>query len=95
MFRDLASPAPEWDAVGWFNSGPLTLADLRGRVVVLEAFQMLCPGCVAHGLFARQLPPRSSSGPAMLAARPKVALELPPPPACQASGASSRPARTA
>lgn len=26
------------------------MADLRGRVVVLHAFQMLCPGCVAHGL---------------------------------------------
>ena len=28
----------------------LTLEALRGRVVVLEAFQMLCPGCVAYGL---------------------------------------------
>lgn len=26
------------------------MADLRGRVVAIEAFQMLCPGCVAHGL---------------------------------------------
>ena len=29
---------------------PLALADLRGRVVLLHAFQMLCPGCVAHAL---------------------------------------------
>jgi peroxiredoxin len=28
---------------------PLTLAGLRGKVVVLHAFQMLCPGCVSHG----------------------------------------------
>ena len=26
------------------------LADLRGKVVVLHAFQMLCPACVHHGL---------------------------------------------
>lgn len=24
--------------------------DLRGKVVVMEAFQMLCPGCASHGL---------------------------------------------
>jgi hypothetical protein len=43
--------APEWQTTHWFNSDhPLTLAELRGRVVVLHAFQMLCPGCVASGL---------------------------------------------
>lgn len=35
----------------WFNTpGPTTLAGLRGdkrRVVVMLAFQMLCPGCVS------------------------------------------------
>jgi hypothetical protein len=35
----------------WFNSPqPVTLESLRGRVVVLHTFQMLCPGCVSHGL---------------------------------------------
>ncbi len=35
----------------WLNTDvPLSLAGLRGKVVVLEAFQMLCPGCVQHGL---------------------------------------------
>jgi len=44
-------PAPEWVTREWFHArGPLHLADLRGRVVVLHAFQMLCPGCVQHGL---------------------------------------------
>ena len=34
----------------WFNTPePLTLQNLRGRVVLLHAFQMLCPGCVSHG----------------------------------------------
>ncbi len=27
-----------------------TLESLRGQVVVIHAFQMLCPGCVSHGL---------------------------------------------
>jgi peroxiredoxin len=43
--------APEWTTREWFNApGCLSLADLRGCVVVLHAFQMLCPGCVQHGL---------------------------------------------
>ena len=44
-------PAPRWTASEWFNTAAaLQLQDLRGRVVVLHAFQMLCPGCVQHGL---------------------------------------------
>lgn len=43
--------APELLVQTWFNApNPLSLASLRGKVVVLHAFQMLCPGCVAHGL---------------------------------------------
>ena len=43
--------APELDVTQWFNvSGPLSLAGLRGRVVVLHAFQMLCPGCIQRGV---------------------------------------------
>ncbi len=35
----------------WLNAAqPVTLDGLRGRVVVLHTFQMLCPGCVSHGL---------------------------------------------
>lgn len=46
------TPAPPWSTVQWFGhaGAPLTLQALRGRVVVLHAFQMLCPGCVHHGL---------------------------------------------
>ena len=44
-------PAPELQIQQWFNTDrDLTLAQLRGKVVVIEAFQMLCPGCVLHGL---------------------------------------------
>ena len=43
--------APELEIATWLNTQlPLTLAGLRGRVVVLHAFQMLCPGCVLHGV---------------------------------------------
>lgn len=43
--------APELQVSQWFNTDtPVTLAGLRGKVVVIEAFQMLCPGCVSHGL---------------------------------------------
>lgn len=43
--------APELAISQWFNTDtPLTLAQLRGRVVVLHAFQMLCPGCVQGGI---------------------------------------------
>jgi hypothetical protein len=35
----------------WLNTGqPLVLEQLRGRVVALHAFQMLCPGCVLRAL---------------------------------------------
>ena len=35
----------------WFNTAEApALECLRGRVVVIEAFQMLCPGCVSHGI---------------------------------------------
>jgi len=44
-------PAPPWTTREWFNTGEsLHLAGLRGSVVVLHAFQMLCPACVHHGL---------------------------------------------
>ncbi|MFA7505347.1 MAG: redoxin family protein [Burkholderiaceae bacterium] len=44
-------PAPEWQVEKWFNTEqPIRLAGLRGKVVVLHAFQMLCPGCVSHGV---------------------------------------------
>lgn len=46
-----SSLAPEWQVSQWFNTRePLTLAQLRGTVVALHAFQMLCPGCVSHGI---------------------------------------------
>ena len=43
--------APELEMSAWINTPKaLTLAGLKGKVVVVHAFQMLCPGCVSHGL---------------------------------------------
>lgn len=44
-------PALEWQTSTWFNTRQApTLKSLRGRVIVLHAFQMLCPGCAVHAL---------------------------------------------
>lgn len=64
--KPLASPrpAPDWSVESWLNTEQaLSLEALRGKVIVLEAFQMLCPGCVqsslpqakrVHALFSRE-----------------------------------------
>jgi peroxiredoxin len=42
--------APALQVSEWLNTlGPISLQALRGRVVLLHAFQMLCPGCAQHG----------------------------------------------
>ena len=57
-----AVAAPEWTIETWLNhSGDLSLPQMRGRVVVLHAFQMLCPGCVVHGIPQAQRIRRSFS----------------------------------
>src|SRR5579872_4973197 len=43
--------APELLVQSWFNTDrPLMLSNLRGRVVVLAAFQVLCPTSIASGV---------------------------------------------
>ena len=43
--------APELQIQEWLNTTEsISLSELRGKVVVLHAFQMLCPGCVSHGI---------------------------------------------
>lgn len=42
---------PELSVSRWLNTKqPLSLAALKGRVVVVATFQMLCPGSINHGL---------------------------------------------
>ncbi len=51
MIADTPNHAPELEVTSWFNTAaPLNLDTLRGRVVFIHAFQMLCPACVSHGL---------------------------------------------
>lgn len=38
------------DVSQWLNGPPVDLVELRGRVVLIETFQMLCPGCISRGL---------------------------------------------
>jgi peroxiredoxin len=43
--------APPIEAERWFNTEqPLSLEMFHGKVVVLHAFQMLCPGCVSQAV---------------------------------------------
>lgn len=43
--------APELITQKWLGANaPLSLESLRGKVVMISAFQMLCPGCVEVGL---------------------------------------------
>ncbi|MEM8795844.1 MAG: redoxin domain-containing protein [Pseudomonadota bacterium] len=45
------TPAPKLLVSEWLNTPtPLSLEALEGKVVLIEAFQMLCPGCVSHAL---------------------------------------------
>jgi peroxiredoxin len=47
---DLENPPP-LTVSSWLNApAPLDLKSLKGKVVVVFAFQMLCPGCVSNGL---------------------------------------------
>ncbi|SDY49766.1 AhpC/TSA family protein [Collimonas sp. OK242] len=46
-----AQLAPAWKITRWFNrAAPLDLAHLKGKVILLHAFQMLCPACVQLAL---------------------------------------------
>src|SRR4051812_36633682 len=44
----LGRPAPPWNVGRWFNTPPLALADLRGKVVLVRWFMSpRCPLCSA------------------------------------------------
>ena len=43
--------APELIIEKWLNTEEnISLNSLKGKVIIFEAFQMLCPGCVLHGM---------------------------------------------
>ncbi len=48
---EVCNPAPALETIAWINSEkPLLLSDLKGKVIVIHAFQMLCPACVVHSV---------------------------------------------
>jgi len=50
------APAPPWQVSQWFNSPPLALADLRGRVVFVRWFMgPSCPMCSGTAPALREL----------------------------------------
>lgn len=44
------SPAPELKVSEWVQGGPISLKDYQGKVVVIEVFQVNCPGCFIYGI---------------------------------------------
>ncbi|TLX91134.1 MAG: TlpA family protein disulfide reductase [Thaumarchaeota archaeon] len=44
------SPAPELKVSNWVQGGPISLKDYQGRVIVVEVFQVNCPGCFIYGI---------------------------------------------
>lgn len=43
--------APELQVSEWINTDqPMQLSDLRGKVAVIHAFQILCPACVDYAI---------------------------------------------
>jgi hypothetical protein len=43
-------PAPELQVDTWVQGDPVTLAELQGKIVLVEVFQVNCPGCFLHAL---------------------------------------------
>ena len=49
-FADIDPDVLGLDVSEWVNSDPIDIASLRGQVIVVETFQIMCPGCIQHGL---------------------------------------------
>jgi len=43
-------PAPDWIISEWINGDARTLDELRGKVVIVDFFQLWCPGCNAFSI---------------------------------------------
>ncbi len=43
-------PAPQWDVSEWLNGDGRNVDALRGTVIVIDFFQLWCPGCIAFSI---------------------------------------------
>lgn len=50
MSVKLNQPAPELKIAQWVQGEPVSLKDLNGSVVLVEVFQVNCPGCFLYAL---------------------------------------------
>ena len=50
MFAEIGTQAPNIKISEWIQGIPTNIDKLRGNVVVLEVFQVNCPGCFLYGL---------------------------------------------
>ena len=46
----IGKPAPDIQVAAWVQGEPANFSTLRGRVVLVEVFQVNCPGCFLHAL---------------------------------------------
>lgn len=50
MFAEIGTQAPNIKISEWVQGIPTNIDKLRGKVIVLEVFQVNCPGCFLYGL---------------------------------------------
>ena len=50
MSVTLNQPAPELQVAQWVQGHPVSFSDLKGKVVLVEVFQVNCPGCFLYAL---------------------------------------------
>jgi hypothetical protein len=46
----LGQLAPELEIGHWVQGGPVSFADLKGKVILVEVIQVNCPGCFLYGI---------------------------------------------
>jgi len=50
QIASIGKPAPQLHLSDWVQGKPIQLDQLLGQVVLIEAFQVNCPGCFLYGL---------------------------------------------
>ena len=50
LARQVPRRAPQWDIAEWLNGDGGNVDALRGKVIVVDFFQLWCPGCIAFSI---------------------------------------------